>query len=416
MSLVQINSNKLVRNNGFALFNLGFRPFFLGAGIFSILSIFAWTLVYSFHIPVATGSITLFEWHAHQMIYGYSMAVIAGFLLTAIMNWTSIPTLHGVPLIILFLCWAIPRALLLLGVRFIEVAAVFDLIFLIGLSYSVTTPIIAVRQWKQVGILSKVALLATGNICFYMDAIGVYSNGAFIGIYGGLFLIISLILTIGGRVMPAFIRNGLDYQVKISNPFWVAVVSLVIFVVFTANFLFIQNSTVTSLTSIALFALTTYRLTCWHTPGIWNQPLLWGLFMSYIFIDIGFLLFALSSFGLTSSFLAVHAFSFGGIGLATLSMMIRVSLGHTGRSPKTPPKGTGLLLSVLTLGAIIRVITPLISAEYYRFIILVSQTLWIGAFVGFTLLFARILISPRIDRQEDIHRKYKHNKNALSRL
>lgn len=410
MSLVQISSTNLVKSNQFALFNIGFRPFFLGAGIFSTLSILAWTLVYSFHIPIFTGSITLFEWHAHQMIYGFSMAVIAGFLLTAIMNWTNIPTLHDKALKVLFLCWIIPRVLLLFGLRFIEIAALFDLLFLIGLSYGVTAPIIKARQWKQVGILSKIILLAAGNICFYMDAIGVYSNGAFIGIYGGLFLIISLILTIGGRIMPAFIRNGLDLQVEISNPLWVAVVSLVIFVVFTVNFLFIQNSTVTSLTSIALFALTTYRLICWHTFGIWSKALLWGLFMSYIFIDIGFLLFALYGVGLTSSFLAVHAFSFGGIGLATLSMMIRVSLGHTGRSPKAPPQGTGVLLTVLIFGAIIRVITPLlISAEHYRVIILVSQILWMGAFAGFTLLFAKILILPRIDRQEDIHREYRHN-------
>lgn len=402
MTIVQINTRARPAES-FVLFTIGFRPFFLGAGIFSALLILAWTLVYSFQVPVSTGTISLFEWHAHQMIYGFSMAVIAGFLLTAIMNWTNVPTLHGTPLKALFLCWAIPRVLLLFGVQFIELAALFDLLFLLGLSYGVTAPIVAVRQWKQIGILSKVLLLAAGNLCFYLDAFGIYQNGAFVGVYAGLFLIVSLILTIGGRIMPAFIRNGLEHKVEISNPFWVAITSFVIFLVFTVNFLFIQNNVTTGVTAGLLFALTTYRLFCWHTPGIWSQPLLWGLFMSYIFIDIGFLLYTLYAFGSVSPFIAAHAFAYGGIGLATLCMMIRVSLGHTGRNVRTPPQGTAVLLAILSLGAATRVFAPLVSTEGYRTVILASQTLWMLAFAGFTLLVGKILISPRADGQDDIH-------------
>jgi uncharacterized protein involved in response to NO len=281
---------------------------------------------------------------------------------------------------------------------------------LLGLSYGVTAPIVAVRQWKQIGILTKVLLLAAGNFCFYLDAFNIYSNGAFVGIYGGLFLIVSLILTIGGRIMPAFIRNGLEYPVKVSNPFWVAMTSFVIFLVFTVNFLFIHHNLTTGVTAGLLFALTTYRLICWHTPGIWSQPLLWGLFISYIFIDLGFLLYTLHAFGSVSPFIAAHAFAYGGIGLATLCMMIRVSLGHTGRNVRTPPQGTGLLLAILTLGAAIRVLTPLFSTEYYRAIILASQTLWMVAFAGFTLLVAKMLIAPRADGQEDINTGNNHRK------
>lgn len=409
MTVVQINTRGRTAQK-FALFTIGFRPFFLGGGVFSVLSVLAWTLVYSFQVPVSTGSISLFEWHAHQMIYGFSMAVIAGFLLTAIMNWTNVPTLHGTPLKLLFFCWIAPRVLLLFGLRFIEVAALFDLLFMVGLSYGVTAPIIAVRQWKQIGILSKILLLAAGNACFYLDAFGVYQSGASVGIYGGLFLIVSLILTIGGRIMPAFIRNGLERPVEISNPFWVAMVSFVIFLIFTINVLFIHHTPTTGVTAGLLFALTTYRLICWHTPGIWSQPLLWGLFMSYIFIDIGFLLYTLNAFSAVSPFIAAHAFAYGGIGLATLCMMIRVSLGHTGRNVRTPPTGTGLLLAILTLGAAIRVFAPLLGTEGYSTIILTSQTLWMVAFAGFTLLTTKILISPRADGQEDIHTSNRHRK------
>ena len=410
MSLVQINRTVTVKNDQVVLFNIGFRPFFLGAGIFSVITILAWTLVYSFQVSVSVGLISLFEWHAHQMIYGFSMAVIAGFLLTAIMNWTSIATLHGASLKTLFICWAIPRVLLLFGLRFIEIAALFDFLFFVGLIYGVTAPIVAVRQWKQLGILSKVMLLFLGNLCFYLDAFNIYSNGAFVGIYGGLFLIVSLILTIGGRIMPAFIRNGLEHQVEISNPLWVAMMSLFIFLVFTVNFIFIHDNFITGVSAGLLFALTTYRLFCWHTPGIWKKPLLWGLFASYLFINLGFLLFALHAFASVSPFIAAHAFAYGGIGLATLSMMIRVTLGHTGRNVKTPPRGTGFLLAILVLGATIRVFTPLISTEYYRAIIITSQTLWMLTFTGFTLLVGKMLFSPRIDGQEDIQTGKQHVK------
>ena len=125
--------------------------------------------------------------------------------------------------------------------------------------------------------------------------------------------------------------------------------------------------------------------------------------MSYVFIDIGFLLYTLHAFGLVSPLIAAHAFAYGGIGLATLSMMIRVSLGHTGRNVRTPPKGTAVLLAILSLGAATRVFAPLVSTEGYRTVILASQTLWMLAFAGFTLLVGKILISPRADGQDDIH-------------
>jgi len=402
LSLVQINPKTTASNDRLALFDLGFRPFFLGAGVFSVLSIIAWTLVYSFQIPASTGPLSLFEWHAHQMIYGFSMAVIAGFLLTAILKWTNVETLHSNPLKLLFVCWAIPRVALLFGVRFIEVAALFDAMFLLGLCYGVSAPIVAVRQWKQIGILTKLLLLAAGNICFYLDAFNVYSNGAFIGVYGGLLLIISLILTIGGRVMPAFIKNSLTHSVEIRNPFWVTIATLILFLIFSVNILFIQHHITTGLTAAVLFMLTSYRLICWHTPGIWKAPLLWGLFVAYIFISVGFLLYALHVFASVSFLIAVHSFSYGGIGLATLSMMIRVTLGHTGRSIRTPPPGTGVLISCLTLGAIIRVFGPLVVTDQYRQIILASQVLWVLAFVGFTLLVTKMLISPRADGLADI--------------
>lgn len=399
MSLVQLKARSEVTANSFALFSLGFRPYFIGAAVFSFVSIFTWMLVYGLQLSVDTGSISLFEWHAHQMIYGFSMAVIAGFLLTATMNWTGVQTLQGASLMALLFCWAVPRAALLLGTPYIKIAALFELLFITGLACGIAAPIIKSKQWRQLGILTKVILLGACNLCFYLDAFGYYSDGAFIAVYGGLFFVISLILTIGGRVMPIFIRNGIDQAVEVSNPLWVAITSLFVFLIFTVNFLFIHHQIITGITAGLLFGLTTYRLICWHTPKIWSKPLLWSLFSSFLFIDLGFLFFALHSFFSLSVFIGVHAFAFGGIGLATLAMMIRVSLGHTGRNVRTPSRGAAVLLAVLLSGSIVRVFLPILTTEYYRAVILASQILWMIAFAGFLVLHTRMLITSRIDGQ-----------------
>lgn len=399
MSLVQINPSLPLRRNEFSLFHLGFRPFFLAAALFAVVTIFVWLFVYSGRLSFETGAITPFEWHAHQMVYGFSMAVIAGFLLTAVMNWTNVQTLRGAPLQVLVVCWAVPRIVLLFGTKYIAIAALFDLVFFIGLAFGVGKPIVIARQWTQIGILSKIGLLGAGNTCFYLDSFGMYPDGAFVGTYGGLFLIVSLILTIGGRVMPAFVRNGIDAPVSITNPRWVALTSFVVFFVFFVNFLFYRNLQITGVTAAILCLLTSYRLVCWHAPGIWRKPLLWGLFSAYLFIDFGFFLYALALIVPVSPFIALHAFAYGGIGLATLAMMIRVSVGHTGRSIRTPPQGTAALLWTLLAGAVVRVIVPLSFAEHYRAVIVISQLLWIGAFFGFVVLFARMLVQARPDGQ-----------------
>ncbi|MDP2247799.1 MAG: NnrS family protein, partial [Nitrosomonadales bacterium] len=144
--------------SGMALFNLGFRPFFLGASIFALISMTIWMAIYSHPLPIKFESITAMQWHAHEMIYGYGLAVIAGFLLTAVKNWTGIQTLHGKPLLGLFSIWAIARLLLLGGSPYIMFAALADLLFGLLLMFAVVHPIIKTRQWKQMAVLSKLIL------------------------------------------------------------------------------------------------------------------------------------------------------------------------------------------------------------------------------------------------------------------
>lgn len=383
--------------SGFALWQLGFRPFFLAAALFAIVSMGLWMGIYVFALPFSTTGISVYQWHAHEMIYGYSMAVIAGFLLTAVRSWTNVATASGGSLMGLVGLWAIARAAMLFGDRFIVVAAVFDLLFMLGLMIAIAMPVIESKQWKQLGILSKLLLLTAGNICFYLGANGMFIAGTYWGLYGGLLLVIGLILTISRRVIPFFIERGVDYPVKVWNAKWIDISSLVLFLLFFIAELFLDAPNFTFVLAGALFIITTIRLFGWHTPGIWQKPLLWSIFVSLVFIDIGFLMFALNVVYGVPRLLAIHAFAVGGVGLITFSMMARVSVGHTGRDINRPPAIVPFACIALIAATVFRVFVPLVAIEQYQMWISISQAFWILAFTLFVISYLPILIRPRVD-------------------
>ena len=396
MTIVQLGSKKQ-EINSFALFNMGFRPFFLGGMIFAILSMAMWMAVYAFYYQLPIAPLLPSQWHSHEMVYGYAMAIIAGFLLTAIVNWTGVQTIHGKALAGLFVLWLVPRILFLLGTRFIFIAAVFDLSFMILFLVAILIPIVKSKSWKQLGVISKIVLMIIGNSLFYLGTLGFLENGIYLGIYGGFYLIIALILTIGSRVMPAFISIGVGYEIEIQNPKWIMVLNLILFIGFFCSELFAHSSSLTAAFSIGLFSINAYRLYLWHTFGIWKKPLLWSLYLAFSFISIGFLLFTLNHFLGISKFIAIHAFAVGGIGLATMGMMARVVLGHTGRSIFLSPRLTSLALIFLVLGAIFRVFIPILFNEEYLFWIFIAQISWLLAFCLLTFSYSRMLFTPSID-------------------
>ena len=387
------------KTTGLALLNLGFRVFFLGAGLFSILSILLWSAVYIFKISLPVHSITIFQWHAHEMIYGYSVAVIAGFLLTAVKNWTGVQTVTGKPLLLIFSLWAIARLLFSSGISSFAIAGIFDVLFLLSVILSISHPIIKVKQWKQLPIVFILVLLMTGNIFFYLGVLDVVNNGIIWGIYGGLYLVIGMVLTMGGRVIPFFIERGVGYPVKVIDSRWINITSHILFLVFFVSALFLNNPALSAYLALGLFLVNAIKLIGWHTHGIWKKSLLWSIYLAFWFICFGFLLFASHHFFGISKFLAIHAFAVGGIGLVTMGMMSRVALGHTGRNIETPHKSVAYALGILLLAAIVRVIVPLFDSTHYIFWIGLSQALWIVSFLMFTIIYLPILSKPRIDGQ-----------------
>jgi uncharacterized protein involved in response to NO len=395
-----INIDQPVRHAGVAILNLGFRPFFAGAAVFSVLAMLVWTGNYIFGWQWQLAGLSAATWHAHEMIFGYGMAVIAGFLLTAVKNWTGVQTLYGIPLLLLFLLWFTARLLLLGGgAGLLAWAALADGLFNLILVAALAWPIFKVRQFKQFGILSKVILLMLANLLFYAGVLEIYPWGVQAGLYSGVYLILALIFVMSRRVLPFFIERGVGQPVTLTNRAWLDGASLFLFVAFWLADIIEPDSLLVAWLAGALFVLHAIRLTGWYAAGIRGKPLLWVLYLAYVAVAIGFALkVAVYVFGI-SPFLPLHAFTYGGIGLFTLGMMARVTLGHTGRNILEPPAAVAWMFGLLVIGSVIRVALPLFDAAHYVLWIGVSQVLWLFAFSLFLRVFLPMLFQPRTDGQ-----------------
>jgi len=383
-----------------SVWSRGFRPFFLGAASYAVLTMLAWLAVNRYGWPLVIEGVTPAQWHAHEMIYGYAMAVIAGFLLTAAWNWTGRETASGAALALLLASWATARALMLPGSQLLWVAAAADLLFMVGLGIAVGRPILQVRQKRQTPVLALLTLLATANLCFYLGAAGWLEQGAYWGVHGGLYLVLGMVLFMGVRVIPFFTERGVGYTVQLKRQRWNDIATFAIFPLFALTELLLPRQWPGALLAAALLALNSVRVSGWHTLGIWQKPLLWGLFGAFLLINLGFLLRALMPVTAIPDFLPIHAFAVGGIGLVTISMMARVTLGHTGRNVHQAPPVTILLLLGMVLALMLRVFLPLVDMANYGLWILLSGSVWIATFCLFLLVFAPMLLRPRVDSPE----------------
>ncbi len=386
---------------GLPVLRLGFRPFFLAAGIFSIVAMLVWMASFVFSVDFTFLGISPVLWHAHEMIFGYVMAVVAGFLLTAIKNWTGEEVLRGKALAFLFFLWLFARLLPLTGLMIpVVIVALVDVAFLLFLALACLRPVLKVKQYKQIGIISKLFLLMLCNIVFYLGLLEIIADGVQWGLYSALYMIIALIFVMMRRVVPMFIKNGVDGDVALKNRAWVDNSSLVLLLALWISDVFTGNDQLTAVLAALLALLHGLRLAGWYSRKIWSKPLVWILLLAYACFILGFVLKVLSITAGISPFLSVHAFTAGGIGLLTIGMMSRVALGHTGRSVFEPPAMVFWSFAALVLGVVFRVIFPLFSMELYVYWVAISQLLWMLAFTIFVVLYAPMLLTARVDGRD----------------
>lgn len=377
-----------------ALFALGFRPFFLAGAGFAAIAVALWVLWLYGHFPGTQPIGDMLAWHRHEMPFGFAAAIIAGFLLTAVPNWTGRPGLNGWPLIALLLIWLLARLAWFLPIT-LPLLLVLQIPFLPLLAWVLGRDLVAAGKRENYPILLMVTLLAG---CQALTLLGIAFDDANLqrhGVLAALWLVAALMSVIGGRVIPFFIQRGLNRPAApAANP-WptriLLVSGLCIALTFALGLHDIPRPWLAAL-FVLMGALHLLRLWRWHDRGMWRVPLLWSLYLSYAWLVAAVFAMALWHAGfLAQQSLATHALAVGGIGGLVLAMIARVSLGHTGRALQ-PSKVivTGFVL-VLLAG-----VSRVLLVPFSGLGLGVSAVFWCLAFGLFLLGYSGILFRPRV--------------------
>ena len=353
-----------------------------------------WILAYSGEIAIDSAYSAL-DWHAHELIFGYAALVICGFLFTAIPNWTGRLPFSGWPLALLVGVWAAGRlAMMFAGVIGAPAAAVVDVAFLAAVLVAAAREVLAGRNWRNLPVLAFVLCLLAGNVVFHAailrDAPAGFSFRLAIG------AIIGLITLIGGRVTPSFTRNWLVRQkaTELPAPFSrFDLVAILVAVVALVAWITLPDASLTAAAAAVAAVLLAVRVWRWRGWATVKEPLVTVLHVGYAFVPVGF---ALQAIAITwpdvlPASAALHAWTVGAIGLMTLAIMTRASLGHTGRV-LTAGRGTVAIYGAMLLAVVARVVAPLAGGAYLSLLV-IAATLWTLAFLGFVVLYGPVLVS-----------------------
>lgn len=377
------------------LLTIGFRPFYLAAAIFAALAIPVWYAAYAGHLllqPALPG----IAWHAHEMVFGFAPAVIAGFLLTAVRNWTGRPTASGAVLAGLVGLWAAGRVLLLTGPA--PLAAVVDAAFLPVVAAHLTVPLWRSRNRRNafvVPLLLVLGLLCAAHHAAWQGALSAAWTARAWTV--GLDLVAVLLTVVGGRVIPNFSANaipGLDVR-RWPQVEWLSLGALLaVLLVDVLGF----AGTATPLRWLLLTAagLHLWRLAGWRPWATRGDLLLAVLPLGYLWIPIHLLLRALEPVPGQMGPLAAHALTVGAMAGLMLAMMTRSALGHTGRALRAGAAET-VMFAAIHLAAVARVIGPVIWPQPYLAWTGAAAVLWTVAFAAFVIRYTPIVVAPRAD-------------------
>lgn len=380
--------------SGVALAQKGFRPFFLGAPLFAGLVIPVWIVVLRGH-ALPAGYLDPVTWHAHEMVFGYAAAVIAGFLLTAVGNWTGRETAVGAPLVGLAALWAAGRAAVVLAPLLPRgVPIVVDGAFLPALALTLARPLFAAGNRRNFVMVAIVLGLGAASVAVHLDALGVLPGAALRANRVGVDLVTLVTLVIAGRVFPMFTRNASGVQSIRSVPALdvACVVGMALVTILDA-----AGVAQAAWLGGAVAVLALARTARWGARHSLREPLLWVLHVGHAWIPIGLGLRALASVApAVPQASGTHALTVGAIGTLTLGMMARVSLGHTGRI-LAAPRAARTAFVLVTAAAVVRVLVPLVAPAHTGASLVVAGACWSAAFALFAAGYAKILVGPRVD-------------------
>lgn len=393
-----------------ALFSYGFRPFFLGAAVHAVLAMslwLAWITVHAMGGTLARLSIASppHVWHAHEMVFGFIGAALAGFLLTAVPNWTGALPLKGRPLVVLFSIWLAGRlAMASSAVLPAAIVAAVDIAFLPALGLVAARQLFVAPQRKNTVFLALLAAMTAGNVAYHLAATGAAGRlDELAGVRAALLVVLVLIAVIGGRIVPAFTHNHLHLS-EIPGPMptrsarldAAAILSLVAFSLLA---LLPVDARIVGLAASVAALLNGWRLAGWRGTATTGSPIVLVLHLGYLWIVIGLALWALAALtGLVTEVAALHAFGSGAAGTMILAVMTRAALGHTGRRLVAAPM-TVAAYALVTAAALLRSLGPALLPAHYNAVMLAAGVAWIAAFTLFLAVYLSILTTPRVHQR-----------------
>jgi uncharacterized protein involved in response to NO len=381
------------------VFSYGFRPFFLAVGASALLLVPLWAASFASGFALGTDWPPML-WHAHEMLYGFACAAVAGFLLTAVPSWTGQKGFGGWPLVVLSGVWLLARLAIGTSASWpFALVALLDLAFLPLLAALLAVPLVRERN-RNTPLLLVLLVLWLGDACFY---VGLYREDFALArqaLLAAVNLVLILITVIGGRITPSFTANALrqrGIEAAVRSDARVTTVTVVLMIAVAAVDLVRPDSALAGWIAFAAAIAQGVRLAQWQGWRTLGQPILWVLHLAYAWLPVGLLMKALALVGgVPVAAFWLHALTVGVIATMILGVMTRVALGHTGRPLRVRPV-TVVAYLLLSAAALVRVFGPVQAGARYGAVVGASATLWAVAFALFLWVYAPILVAPRAD-------------------
>jgi len=391
-SMIRIEEPSQPPPRGFALFALGFRPFYLLAALSAAAAVVPWVAMLEGRIERVSflaGSL----WHQHEMVYGFVFAVISGFLLTAGRVWTGRPTPTGAALALLAAHWIAARVALVTGPAVL--AALIDGSFPFVVAAVLARAIFGSRNARNYFVVVLVCGLGAADVVFHLSAAGALAIAPEEAVRLALYLIIVLVVVMAGRVIPSFTANALPKAIITRRPGLDRLSVALTIVAFGADVLGLGPWGVAP-AALGAAALHAVRQAGWAPFATLGRPILWSLHAGHAWLPVGFALLALASLGVVSPSVAFHAFGLGAVGGLIIAMITRTALGHTAR-PLVAGRAETTAYVLVHAATVVRVAAGLWPGPGYVALIGVTSVIWSAAFLLYVAVYAPRLVKPRLD-------------------
>lgn len=381
-------------SSGSVVWQTAFRPFFLGAAGFGVVVMAVWMSILEGWLAWST-PLAPFPWHGHEMIFGFALAVVAGFVLTATQVWTGLPTVSGTSLFAIFVLWVGARVGALFAAAAPLIPATLNVAVPLLVAIAIGRPIVRARSWRNAPFILLLLVMAGASAFVWTDALRWTANATSRALWVALDVVSLMIVIVGGRIVPMFTRNATGAKIRpqgaldLLGPSSLALLAV-------GHAIFHPTSTVVGGIAIVAGALNVARMVGWGGALALRTPFVGVLHAGYGFVAVGLLLEGGGlAVGIEAVHLGRHVLAVGGVALMSLGMMTRVSLGHTGR-PLQPPRSTHLLYGTLLVATVARFAASLFPGAAFT-LWWVAAVAFATGFLGFIVTYASVLVSPRAD-------------------